>query len=169
MTHETSLMDAILHSNLLNFLLVLALLVWVFKRFNIAGQVEANKEKLRQELALVTEQREAALAQLEAVKRKQENLSREVDVMLALARSTADTLSAQTLARAEAEAAKLIESTKKRLLQEEAAAAEAIQARLLSEAVGDVRDTLTDGLTEEDRQRSVEAFLNELPKLKQLT
>lgn len=161
-----SLMDRLLHSNLFNFALAVAFLAWVFKKFNVFGNIDTQREKIAQEIEVAERQRKLALDQLEDLKRRTANLSGEVEGILKTARESAETLSAQMIENARLEAAKIVDSSKKRVEMEQKAAMKSLEARLLNDSLQEVRETLTRDMNQKTQERSVESFLDELSHVK---
>lgn len=159
--------ESILHSNLLNFLLVVVILTVAFKKLNLAGGIDTAQEKIAQDIAAVEKQKQDALHQLEEIKNRTANLKIEVEEILSGARASAEALSAQILADARQESAKIVENAKKRMELEQRASIKELEARLLNDALSDARADLARSLTASDQRRSVEDFLAQLPSLKE--
>jgi F-type H+-transporting ATPase subunit b len=160
------LWDQIIHSNVLNLLLVLLVIGWALRKQNIGAGIESQRQKIADELQTVEQQKQAALSQLETVKRQTANLQSEVDGILKNAQESAQTISAQLLSDARAEAGKIVDNAKKRVALEQRAAMKNLQARLLTEAVDDAREEMARSLSVADQKRSVEAFLDDLSAMK---
>jgi F-type H+-transporting ATPase subunit b len=164
--HAPSLWEHILQSNLINVLLVALILGWVIKKNNLLAGIDAQREKIASEVEAVERQKQQALAQLEEMQRRTNNLKAEVEAILTNARESAESLSAQILADARLESAKIVENAKKRVELEQRAAAKELEKRLLNDALADAREELAKTLTAKDQSRSVEAFIDELAQTK---
>lgn len=162
----SGLWDKLVHSNMLNLLLVVVVLGWVIRKQNLLGGIETQRSKIAGELMAIERQKQDALAQLQEIQQRTGRLESEVDGILQNARKSAETLSAQMLSDARTEAGKIVENAKSRVGLEQRAALKDLQARLLNEAVVDAREEMTRSLSVPDQKRSIEAFLDELPSLK---
>jgi F-type H+-transporting ATPase subunit b len=165
---ETSggIWDKLVHSNLLNLLLVVVVLGWVIRKQNLLSGIETQRSRITSELRTIEHRKQEALDQLQEIQQRTGRLQSEVDGILRNARESAEALSAQMLADARTEAGKIVENAKSRVNLEQRAAMKDLQARLLSEAVADAREEMTRSLSVSDQKRSVEAFLDELPSMK---
>lgn len=164
--HSMTLMQQIEHSNVFNVVLVLLILGFLAKKFNLFGGIEAQRQKLSAELEAVELQKRQALEQLEEAKQKTANLKSEVDTILKTARESAESMSAQILNDARNESAKIVENAKKRVELEQRSAIKDLERRLLNDALSDARAELAGNLNAADQKRSVETFLDELSQLK---
>lgn len=157
-----TLWDRILESNLINVVLVLLVLGWVFQKNNLLGGIDTQRAKIADEIKVVEGQKTEALAQLDAVRHRTNNLKAEVEEILRNARESAEALSAQIVSDARMESGKLIDNAKKRLELEQRAAVKDLEQRLLNDALADAREELANTLTAKDQSRSVETFINEM-------
>jgi F-type H+-transporting ATPase subunit b len=164
--HQPSFWEHILESNLINVLLVALLLGWIIKKNNLLSGIDAQRAKIAEEVAQVERHKQEALAQLEEMQRRTNNLKNEIEDILKNARESAEALSAQIIADARLESAKIVDNAKKRVELEQRAAAKELEKRLLNDALADAREELAKTLTSKDQSRSVEAFIEELAQLK---
>jgi len=156
------LWERIVHSNLINILLIVALLVWVAKKQNIPAAIDGQREKIAGEIMLAQKQKQEAEAKLAAVQKQTANLKKDVEEILSTAHSSAETLSNQIIANAQAEAAAIVENARKRVELEQRSAMKALQARLLDEAIQDAQAELSASMSDSDRVQSVEDFIASL-------
>lgn len=152
--------------NLFNFVLAFGIIAFLFKKFNVFGAIDTQHGKIAREIEAAEAQKKKALEQLQAVKKRTENLTQEVDDILKTAKASAENLSAQIIESARDEASKIIDASHKRVELEQRSAMKALEARLLNDALQQVRETLTESLTHEDQERSVDDFLEELSRVK---
>jgi F-type H+-transporting ATPase subunit b len=165
--HESAgLWERVLESNLINVVLVLLVLGWVIKKNNLLGGIDAQRAKIAEEVESVEHQKQKALAQLEEVQRRTDNLKSEVADILKNARESAESLSAQIIADAKLESSKIVDNAKKRVELEQRSAAKDLEKRLLNDALADAREELAKTLTAKDQSRSVESFIDELAQSK---
>lgn len=160
------LWERILHSNVLNILLVALVLGIILKKQNVLGGIDAQRNKIASEIHSIENQKKEALAQLEDVKNRTANLKKEVDDILKQARDSAEALSSQILSDAQHESAKIVDNAKKRVELEQRAAMKGLEEKLLNDALSDAREEMARSLTAADQKRSVEAFLEELSQMK---
>lgn len=163
---DGSFWEYILNSNLINVLLIALLLGWIIKRYNLFGAIDTQRNKIVEEIEQVERHKKEALAQLEEIQRRSNNLKNEVESILKNARESAEALSAQILADAKNESSKIVDNAKKRVELEQRAAAKELENRLLNDALADAREELANTLTAKEQSRSVEAFIEELAQLK---
>lgn len=164
--HPAGLWERILESNLINVLIVLAIIGWVVKKSNALSGIETQRAKIAEEVEKAEHQKQTALAQLEEVQRRTNNLKSEVEEILKNARESAETLSGQIIADAKMESSKIVDNAKKRVELEQRAAAKDLEKRLLNDALADAREELANTLTAKDQSRSVESFIDELAQSK---
>jgi len=161
------LLTQLIRSNLFNVLLALALIVWLFKKFNILASLDSHGTKIADELSKAEEDRKLARAGLQSVQARLSSVHQEVDTILKQAHNAAELVASQILNNAESEAARIIEAGRQRVLLEERSGAKNLQARLLKETVLETRYHLADRLVDpHDRRRTIEQFIDELPGLK---
>jgi F-type H+-transporting ATPase subunit b len=160
------LWDRILHSNLLNVVLVLLILGYFIKKQNLLSGIDSQQSKIANEVQILENQKKEALAQLEDVKNRTANLKSEVDEILKNARQSAEALSTQILTAAQTESAKIVDNAKKRVELEQRAAIKGLEDRLLNDALSDAREEMARSLSATEQKRSVETFLEELSHLK---
>ena len=160
------LWEHIKESNVINIVLVLVILGFLIKKFNLLSGIDTQREKIANEIITIENRKKEALAQLEDTKRRTANLKAEVDQILTEARQAAETVSAQILSDAKAESGKIIDNAKRRVELEQRSAIKDLERRLLNDALQDARTELAQSLTAEQQKRSVETFLDELTELK---
>jgi F-type H+-transporting ATPase subunit b len=154
-----SLLDRIIHSNLINILLIVALLLWVAKKQNIPAALNSQREKIAGEIMQAQHQKQEAEAKLAEVQRKTANLKKDVEEILSTAHSSAESLANQIIANAQAEATAIVDNAKKRVELEQRSAMKSLQARLLDEAIQDAQVELSSSMSDADRAQSVEDFI----------
>jgi F-type H+-transporting ATPase subunit b len=164
--HPLTLWDKILESNLFNIVLVALILGFLAKKFNLMGGIESKQAQIAAEIQTIENQKKEALTQLEEAKRRTANLQSEVADILNNARESANSLSSQIIADANAESTKIIEHARKRVELEQRSALKDLEKRLLNDALLDARSELANSLNAADQKRSVEAFLDDLTQLK---
>ena len=163
---SASLLETLIQSNTLNFLIAVVLLGLIVKKLNVGGKIEQSRQKIAHDLERLEQLRISAESQLADVQAKTKNLSAEVDAILAEARSSAEKISVQILTDARNEASKIIENSKRRIEMEQKVAVQEIERRLLEESLSDARTELAQNLSPDDRRRSVEEFLEGLSQTK---
>lgn len=156
------LWEYLLQSNVFNVLLVVLFLGWVLKKVNLPEAFKQKRETILLDLETAEQQHKKALAELETLKAKTAHLSQEVDGILKTARESAEALSVQIIESAKQEANKIVETSRRRVELEQKAAAKSLEARLMNDALQEVRETLTQEMDQKSKDRSVEAFLEEL-------
>lgn len=149
-------------ANLMNFLIVFGFLFWVVKRFKVFSAIDTQHEAIVKALHEAKSQRDDALGQLDEVKRRTQNLNQEVEEILTTARTSAENLAHQIVDDARKESGKILEAAKRRVELEQRSAMKALEARLLNDALQEVRANLTQNLDAAKQERSVDAFLDEL-------
>jgi F-type H+-transporting ATPase subunit b len=150
------------HTNLVSFLVVAIGLAIVVNKLGLLNKVTDQRTKIIGELETLETQKKVAVAQLQEVQRRTENLSTEVDQIMKDAQVSAKAISDQMVATAHADVARLVERTKQRIEVEQRAAVHDLQSRLLQAALDEARDRLAQDMTKTDRKKSVEQFLDDL-------
>jgi F-type H+-transporting ATPase subunit b len=156
------LMGWLNHTNLVSFLVVAIGLAIVVNKLGLLNKVTDQRTKIIGELETLETQKKVAVAQLQEVQRRTENLSTEVDQIMKDAQVSAKAISDQMVATAHADVARLVERTKQRIEVEQRAAVHDLQSRLLQAALDEARDRLAQDMTKTDRKKSVEQFLDDL-------
>lgn len=160
-----SLMGKIVESNVLNFLLVVLLLTWIFKKVGVIALLDKQKAKIAQELADAEARKAQALKELADIEKQTQNLSQETSRILSEAETTGAQMAASLIESAEQEAQKLLENAEKRIALEEKRLVRELEERLVREAVHGAREMLSATLSDQDRERSVSDFIQVLPQL----
>lgn len=164
--HAGGLWEHIKESNVINQLLVLLILGFLIKKFNLFAGIDAKREQISSEILTLENKKKEALAQLEDTKKRTANLKSEVDEILNNARQAAEQMSAQILSDAKAESGKIVDNAKRRVELEQRSAIKELEKRLLNDALQDAREELARSLTVDQQKRSVESFLDELTEMK---
>ena len=166
--HETGYtMERLLESNVFNVILALIIIGFVVSKMKVGDSINNKRQALADDITAVELQKKEALDQLEDVKKRTANLKSEVEEILTQARQSAESLSTQILSDARTESGKIVENAKRRMELEQRAAMKDLEARLLNDSLSNARHELAQSLTPADQRRSVEAFLEELPALKE--
>ncbi len=157
--------QTLVHSNVLNFLIAAAFLVWIFCRYNLLSYLDNSQLKVIQELKDAEEKRAKALTDLEEIEKRTAQLVQEVDSIIQDAHHTAELVGQSLVKNAEEEAKKILENAQKRIALEEKTIARDLEHRLMQEAIYSAKQLLETTLTEEDKHRSIESFVTLLPDL----
>jgi F-type H+-transporting ATPase subunit b len=160
-----TLTERLIESNVFNVALVLLILGFLLRKFNVAGQLDNQRKQIAADVEAAECQKREALEQLNALKDKVASLDQSVQEILEEARQTGESISRQMIETAEQESLKIIENTRKRLEMEAHSASRQIQAKLLREAVADARLELVSSYDTDEQSASVDQFLAELPLL----
>ncbi|MCA9798504.1 MAG: ATP synthase F0 subunit B [Cyanobacteria bacterium HKST-UBA04] len=163
--HQMGLWDMVVHSNVINVALVALLLGWLMAKFQVPGLVDKQRQAVAKSLKDAEAKRDKALVKLEELERRLAKLDGEVAQIISDAEQTASEVAQGIVAQAERDAEKMLAQAQKRAELEQRQAALDIEYRLLIEAVGETRDYLNASLSDQDRQKSVETFLDQLPEL----
>lgn len=158
--------ELLLESNVINFAIALALIIFMIKKLNVGGMLQQNRDKLKTEIESLENDRKKAEEQLSELKRQTSNLSSEISSILGQARESAEAISKQILETAKNDAERLVETSKRRIEAEQKAAAKELEKRLLVDALQDARLELAQNLNGHDQKRSVEDFIKELNSAK---
>lgn len=160
----TNTLEWLQETNLINIAIAAFLIILLLGKLRLGSKIEESRENLAAEVAALEKSKQAAEDQLNQLKKQTANLNAEVDAILAAARESAESVSQTILNNAHAQAAKIVESTKSRIELEQRAAVKDLEARLLNDALGDARSELAQSMDSQSQRRSVEAFLDQLPK-----
>lgn len=159
---EPTMMEFILESNLINFLIAVAVIVWIIKKLNVGQSIDNAHQKMVAEIKELEEERKKAEAELAEIKDKTKNISAEVDTILKNAKESADKMSATIIEDSKEQAAKIVDNAKKRVALEQKSAAADLQKRLLNDAMMDAREDMVNDLSSDDQKKSVEDFIEAL-------
>lgn len=160
------LLESLIHSNVINILLVALLLGFLIRKFNLFQGVENRRAQIAAEIQAAEARKAEALAQLEEANRKSKRLKAELDEIMKSAADSAQALSAQIVEDARQEAARIVENARKRVALEQRTAVKDLERRLLSDSLRDTRVELAAAMTPQNQRRSVEAFLDDLARVR---
>lgn len=160
------LLESLIHSNVINILLVALLLGFLIRKFNLFQGVENRRAQIAAEIQAAEARKAEALAQLEEANRKSKRLKAELDEIMKSAADSAQALSAQIVEDARQEAARIVENARKRVALEQRTAVKDLERRLLSDSLRDTRVELAAAMTPQHQRRSVEAFLDDLARVR---
>jgi F-type H+-transporting ATPase subunit b len=162
---QPGLVDALIHSNILNFLIAFGFLFWVVKRFKLASLLDDQQQKVVKALQEAEAKRAKALADMTEIEKRTAKLSQEVEALIGEAQKTAELVAETIVKNAETEADKIVSNAKKRIELEQKIASRELEERLMKEAIHGARQLLESTLSDDDRHRSVEDFVANLPDL----
>ena len=162
---EQDFLSWLVSTNVFNIVMMALVLGFLIKKFNLLNVFDERRETVRKEVEALEAKRDEAFAELETIKQKTQNLSDEVEAVLKQAESAASGLSQQILDDARLEAEKIVEASKKRMEMEQRTAVALLEKRLLAEAIQDAQSELA-ALSDDDKHRSVDSFIDALPQLK---
>lgn len=168
--HEQSLtlMEKILESNLFNIVLVLLVLAFLVKKFNLVKQLDAQCEQIVADVEVAERQKQEATDKLNEVKKKIANVEQEIHAILEDAQKTGVSISEQLIKNAKQESLRLVENAQKRVELEKASALRQLEANLLRDAVSDARLELKSVFSAQEQANSIEVFLEELPTMERV-
>jgi F-type H+-transporting ATPase subunit b len=163
--HNPTFWEQILQSNIINFLFAFAVLVWIFRKFNVVSILDKRHNEILLGLKAAEERRTKALEELQEIEKRTANLTQEVESILKDAQQTAEAVAQSIVNTAEDEASKILTNTQKRIELEQKTASRDLEQRLMHEAIYAARQLLENTLNDQDRQRSVDDFIVTLPEL----
>ena len=108
----------ILQSNLFNFVLMLFVLAWIFKKFNIADKLEQGRKNIEDRIILSNLEKEKSITNLYAAQAETENVSKKVFEILDRSEKNA-LITGQKLVDEAIEQSKNIEDTVKKTEESE--------------------------------------------------
>ena len=108
----------ILQSNLFNFVLMLFVLAWIFKKFNIADKLEQGRKNIEDRIILSNLEKEKSITNLYAAQAETENVSKKVFEILDKSEKNA-LMTGQKLVDEAVEQSKNIEDTVKKTEESE--------------------------------------------------
>lgn len=152
----------LIETNLINFFIALALILWLVNKLNVAGKMRDARERLKSEIETLERNKAATQADLQALKQRTSRLNEEVTDIINQAKISAEAMGKQILDTARLDADKILDASKKRIEMEQKSAARDLEKRLLADALQDARLELAQNLNAADQKRSVEAFLQEM-------
>jgi F-type H+-transporting ATPase subunit b len=148
-------------ARLVNFSL-LAGSLWYFLRSPIARYLADRGNQIRADLVNAAEMKQAAAVQIEEIDRKMKALPGELD---ALARQAAQEIAAEEqriAAAAEAERARLLEQTRREIDSQVKVAERELVAHAADLAVGVAAERIRKQITDDDQQRLIERYVQQL-------
>ncbi len=160
-----SLWETIVQSNALNFAIALGVILWIVSKFKLHKALDVRQNNIIEELKLAEAQKAKALEDLKAIEQRTAHLTTEVETIIKEAQSTAEMIAKTIVSDAEAEASKVMENARKRVQLEEKTAARELERRLMHEAIYSAKQLLENTLSHDDKQRSVQDFVESLPEL----
>lgn len=155
----------ILESNVINVAIVLLFLVWLLNKIKIGQLIHGRRQSISQSLQEAEAKRDKALEQLDQLEKRLASLEQEANKVVTEAEQSAQEMARRIVEQAEVDAAKLLEQANKRSQLELKQAALTLEKRLMHEAIVATREFLSATLSDQDKRKSVEVFLDELPAL----
>jgi len=92
MKSGVEMFEAILHSNLINFIIMISLLVLIFKKFKLGTLIDNMAEKTRQKIEESKKNAKSALEEYKKVKDSEKNVEESREKILKDAKETANAL-----------------------------------------------------------------------------
>ena len=156
--------EYILHSNIINVVMVAIFLVFIISKLNIGQSIQGKQQRVINEINSAETRQKEAQEQLDTLMKRVNALESEIQGILSDANTNAEKLKATILADAEAQAEKIRQNAIKRLTIEEKQRFSQTQQRLMDDAIAATKALLENTLSTEDKIQSIEAFIDQLPQ-----
>jgi len=157
--HEDSLLNVI--ARLVNFAIMAGALVYLL-RSPLAGYLANRGAQIRGDLVNAAEMKQAAAAQIEDIDRKMKALPGELEALRAQGVEQIAAEEARIQAAAAAERDRLLEQARREIELQVKVAERALVSHAADLAVGVATERIKQTITDEDRQRLVDRYVDQL-------
>ena len=157
--HQDSLVNVI--ARLVNFAILAGALVYLL-RSPLAGYLADRGAQIRGDLVNAAEMRQAAAAQIEEIDRKMKALPGELEALRAQGVQEIAAEEARIQAAAAAESDRLLEQARRDIALQVKVAERELVSHAADLAVGVATERIKQAITDEDRQRLVDRYVDQL-------
>ncbi|MEM0951714.1 MAG: ATP synthase F0 subunit B, partial [Cyanobacteria bacterium P01_H01_bin.74] len=158
-----TLIDRILDSNLFNVLLVLLVLIFVAKKFNIISKLDQQTDQIANDVHKSERAKQAALSALEDAKKKMAGINEEIDLLMADSEKSAQQLADKIIEKANQDAEKIGLNTKKQIEMKKKSAALAVEQKLFEDSVESASGILNAAYNKDLQKQDITDFIEKLP------
>jgi F-type H+-transporting ATPase subunit b len=151
---------------LLNFSIMVAVLVFVYKKFNLKGVFTKRTERIANTLNELETKKEEAEKTYEEYKKKLDELDKETDRILKEYTEQGEREKARIIANAEKAAAEIRKHTEIAIEQEVKSAKEELQREIAELSVTAAEALLKEKIVDEDQQKLVDDFMTKVVEAK---
>ena len=151
-----------LHSNLFNIVLVGIFLFVILRNIQVGQKLKEFQSSVIAKIDAAEAKQAQAEEALKAIEARANAVEGEVSEILATAEKNAQALAASIIKQAEADAERMKQNAANLIATEERRKTAEIRDRLMTEAVVAARELLENTLSDDDRVRSVEQFVDQL-------
>lgn len=164
--HQMTLLQFIFHSNVINWLIVVAFVIWLIKKANVVGMLKSRQEQVAQSIAKAEETKAQAEEVLAKAQESVKDLDSEVSKILDDANSSAASMSEKIKNDTEQKLEEINKNLQKTIEVEEKSAAEEVLRGLSKEAFDVASGKIKDALNDELHQKYIHNFIDSLDETK---
>ncbi len=84
--------ENLLHSNLFNFCIMIAILAWIFKKAKVSEAIESNRQKIEDTVNSSIQEKDRSIEEFKAVEKTVQNTVLEIEAIVETAKTTLKTL-----------------------------------------------------------------------------
>jgi len=164
--HQLSFSQYIFHSNVINWLIVVALVVWLIKKVDVVGILKSRQEQVAQNIAKAEEAKAQAKKVLEEAQESVKGLDAQVAGILAEAKVSAESISEKIQNDTEQKLEDIQKNLQRTISVEEKSAAEDVLQGLSLEAFELASGKIKDSLNDELHHKYINNFIDSLDETK---
>lgn len=163
---ESNIVDTILFSNIINLIIVIAFLAWIFRKYNVFSFITKKHDEIVEKIKNVEEERKYKKNQLQLTKAKVKNVNQEVMKIIDEGERIARDLSERILKDAEKEAADMQKKAHNLIESERKQAADDIIQETTHAAFIIAEEHIKQAIDENMHKKYIDRFINNLENIK---
>jgi F0F1-type ATP synthase membrane subunit b/b' len=156
----------ILHSNIINLIIVAIFLVWIFKKFSIISAVDKVIEDIKAALSQAEQKREGAIQELKDVKNQVKNLDQTKKEIVSETEKTAGLLKDKISEETKALVFEIEKNTEKFLEAEQKMTTETISREVAQKALDIAQEHIKKAINDDMQQKYIDEFIDNLDETK---
>lgn len=166
--HEKSpdLVNTILFSNVINDLIVIAFLIWIFRRFNLIGFIVKKRDEIAEKIHNVEEEKNIKENQLQKTKDKVKNVNQEVNRMIDEGDQVANSVSERIIEDAEVQAATMQKKAHGLVENESKAAENKVMNEVTSASFAVADQIIRESIDDRLHQKYIDEFIDNIESYK---
>lgn len=155
----------ILHTNIINFMLVFILLVWLIRKFNLFSVFSERQNEIARKIKLAEEEKLRAEMDLDATRKKIRKSDQEVDKIVKDAHQVASSLAARIRKEGDIESEEMSKRAQRILEVEKEMASSEVTKNISNAAFTIAEEHIKKSIDERLHQKYMEDFINDIDSL----
>lgn len=161
-----AVLEKILESNVINFLIVLVFIVWIVKKFNVFSAVGDKQNLIKQSVKIAEEEKVKAELELDATKKRLRRAEEEIEKIITDASGIAVSLAERIRYETSSHAEELIQKNKKLIDAEKEMASNEVTHNISKAAFNIAEEHIKQAVDERLHKKFIDEFIDKLTDLK---